>query len=129
MATKKGAAKTAAKGRRYSPAHKQKVVDFVNSVNAEKGRGGVAAATKKFGITALTVSKWMKDAAAAGGAVIKPAGKKSRPGARKAARGTRTAGGRAQVLSQLSKIHDEIAAKKADLDALERRFEKLKAAL
>jgi len=48
------------KGKRYSKEEKQKVVDFVNQYNADhNGRGGVANATKEFGITAMTIKSWM----------------------------------------------------------------------
>ena len=36
--------KTTTKGKRYTDAQKQEVVAFVNKVNADKGRGGQAAA-------------------------------------------------------------------------------------
>lgn len=57
--TKKGKAKTS-KGVRYSTAQKKAIIDFVNKVNAERGRGGITAAVKKFGVTALTISNWIK---------------------------------------------------------------------
>ena len=50
----------AAKGRRYSIKEKQEILDFVDQVNAEKGRGGQSAASKKFTISPLTISAWIR---------------------------------------------------------------------
>lgn len=49
-----------AKGRRYSESEKRKVLAHVDEVNAERGRGGITAASKKFNITPLTISNWMR---------------------------------------------------------------------
>jgi transposase-like protein len=58
----KGGAKKGSKGagKRYSAAEKQEVVDFVNSYNASNGRGGQSEAARKFNISILTVSAWLK---------------------------------------------------------------------
>lgn len=50
------------RGTRYSEAEKQEIVDFVNSYNAENGRGGQSAAVRKFQLSAITVSAWLKRA-------------------------------------------------------------------
>jgi transposase-like protein len=49
-------------GVRYSPEKKQEVVNFVTSYNASNGRGGQNQAVKKFGLSVLTVSAWLKAA-------------------------------------------------------------------
>lgn len=110
------AAKKTTKGKRYTAEEKQSVVDFVNSHNEANGRGGVTAAVKKFGTSALTISAWVKSS---GGASV---GK-----GRKVAKSS--AGGRSGVLAELSKLDGMIAAKRKELDALEVRFERLKSAL
>ena len=61
----KAAAKPAKKkgslqGKRYSDAQKKDVVDFVVAVNTSKGRGGLSAATQKFGISPLSISSWLR---------------------------------------------------------------------
>ena len=111
--------KAASKGKRYTADEKQAVVDFANNHNAEHGRGGVAAAVKKFGASALTIASWMK----------------AIPGGANAGRGKgATAGGsstakRGTVLAELSKLDRLIAGKRKELEALESRFQKLKASL
>jgi transposase-like protein len=113
------ASKKTSKGKRYTADEKQAVVDFVNNHNAEKGRGGVTAAVKKFGATALTIASWVKAGPGAGKAV------KGR-GASSAASAN---GKRGNVLAELSKLDGIIAVKRKELDALEARFQKLKASL
>jgi len=53
------------KGKRYSAEEKQAIVDFVTKMNAEKGRGGQAAASKEFGVSQLTIAGWLKASGAA----------------------------------------------------------------
>ena len=48
------------KGVRYSDEQKAKIVQFVQDHNQANGRGGQSAAVKKFGVSALTISKWSK---------------------------------------------------------------------
>lgn len=64
--------KAAATGVRYTDAEKQKVVDFVSEYNTANGRGGQSAAAKKFNVTPLTISGWLRTL---GGKAAKP-GKK-----------------------------------------------------
>lgn len=104
MATKK-----ASKGKRYSANEKAKIVAFVHAVNSEKGRGGATAATKKFGVSGLTVSSWMKGEAM---------GKGNATGASK--------GGSNKILVQLTELDRKIAEKRKELAALEQKFENLK---
>ena len=109
--------KAARKGKRYSPEEKKEVVDFVSRHNAEHGRGGASAASRKFGVSQLTVAGWLKGGLAAGNS---PA----------AARASGSAGGkRGRVLAELSRLDGMIAARRRELDALEARFQKLKAGL
>lgn len=48
------------RGRRYSPAEKAQVLDFIAKVNREQGGGGQAAAHQKFGIANVTLKLWMQ---------------------------------------------------------------------
>jgi len=58
----KSGAKNGSKGagKRYSATEKQEVVNFVNAYNASNGRGGQSEAARKFNISILTVSAWLK---------------------------------------------------------------------
>lgn len=57
--TKKSSGKSKM-GVRYPAERKQEVVKFVTSYNAANGRGGQNQAAKKFGLSVLTVSAWLK---------------------------------------------------------------------
>ncbi len=87
MSTK---SKKAPTGIRYTDAQKQEVVDFVAKYNSENGRGGQSAAAKKYNITQLTISAWLK---AFGGKSAKTA-KAAKPAANEAPAKAMKIGGR-----------------------------------
>ena len=43
-------------GKRYTDKQKQRILNFVSS----RGRGGISAATKKFGVSYIALARWMK---------------------------------------------------------------------
>lgn len=102
------------KGKRYTPDEKKQIVDFVNQHNAANGRGGATAASQKFGVSQLTVGAWLKSSGGGSGRKL---------GSRE------EASSRSGVLAELSKLDGVIATKRKELDALEARFQKLKASL
>jgi transposase-like protein len=123
------AAKRGGRGKRYTPEKKQEVIDFVNEINSTKGRGGQSAASKKYGISPLTISSWIK---AGPGAPKKRASKKT---ARKA-KVARTLGASKTVGGSLEKRIDDlkalaaqIDAKQSEVDTLKSKFDALKASL
>ena len=134
------ASKKSNKGKRYTDEEKQEIVDFVNEYNAAKGRGGAANASKKFGVSQLTIGAWLKKGKGGATKKVKAAAKKATKGAKRGRPPGRPAkaavvaaaaapGGRAKVLAALAKADEAIAAKRAELDALEAKFEQLKASL
>lgn len=50
------------RGVRYGADVKKEVVKFVHDYNQQNGRGGQSAAARKFDITILTVSAWLRNA-------------------------------------------------------------------
>ena len=104
----------AAKGRRYTAKEKAEIIAFVDKVNADKGRGGQSAASKKYQISPLTISSWIRTwsggvvISSGGGAVAGPIGKK---------------------LSKLQALHDQIARAEKELSKLKAQFNSLKSAL
>lgn len=123
--------KSSSKGKRYTPAEKRKIIAFVDEVNAEKGRGGQSAASKKFGISQLTISSWIKKGGVAPAAV--PSEDPTRPAiakrGRKAKAAAPAASGRGKALAQLGALHDEITRRRKELDQLEAKFQKIKDSL
>ncbi|MBB5350027.1 transposase-like protein [Haloferula luteola] len=101
------------KGKRYTDAEKQEVVDYVNEINSSKGRGGQSAASKKFKISPLTISGWLKKSDSV------PTGKS-----------TASVGGSiTKKLAKLQDLHGEIARKEKELEKLRAQFEALKGSL
>ena len=113
-APKKAARKKTAQGKRYSQAQKDQVLAFVEKANSPKGRGGVAAAVRKFGINALTIRNWNKKRGASPASAKKTAKRST---------------GREGVLAELVDLQKQIGKRTAELEALEGRFAKLKEAL
>lgn len=107
----------AAKGRRYTNKEKSEIVAFVDKVNAEKGRGGQSAASKKYKISPLTISSWIRSGIGGG---LSSAG---------AASGASAAGPIGKKLSKLQMLHDQIARAEKDLAKLKVQFNALKSAL
>lgn len=107
--TKGGASKM---GVRYSGEFKKEVVDFVNSYNETNGRGGQNQAAKKFNLSVLTVSSWLK---AAG---VKSPGRKSL--AKKAVKVAAKASKSAKKATQKAK-----AGALSELEALKAAIRKL----
>ena len=105
----------AAKGRRYSTKEKADIIAFVDKVNADKGRGGQSAASKKYKISPLTISSWIRSGA--GGGLSLPSGSSS------------VAGPIGKKLSKLQALHDQIARAEKELSKLKSQFNSLKSAL
>jgi len=97
------------KGRRYSDKEKAQVLAYVHKVNSERGRGGITSAAKKFKITPLTISNWMRR-------VESPAPRTSTP----------DKADFADSLRRLADLHDAISKKEAELADLHREYGSLK---
>lgn len=120
VASKGKATKTNARGTRYTPKQKAEILDFVNQVNEEKGRGGAAAAARKFGISQITIGIWVKKSG-------KPSVSK-KSAAKGATRGRPKAVGNdvASKLRRLADLHEEISAAEAGLKSLKAEYAALK---
>lgn len=51
----------AANGKRYTRSRREKIIQHVLEVNEKKGRGGVASASKKYGVSASSIGKWLSE--------------------------------------------------------------------
>ncbi|WP_035615003.1 hypothetical protein [Haloferula sp. BvORR071] len=105
----------AAKGRRYTAKEKADIIAFVDKVNADKGRGGQSAASKKYKISPLTISSWIRTGP--GGGSLSIGG------------GSAVAGPIGKKLSKLQALHDQIARAEKELSKLKTQFNSLKSAL
>ena len=95
------------KGTRYSDREKAEVLSYVEKVNAERGRGGITAAAKKFDITPLTISNWLKKTG------VTP-------------RARRASGDFSANLRRLAELHETISTKETELIRLQREYQTLK---
>lgn len=119
----KGGAKKGSKGagKRYSAAEKQEVIDFVNSYNASNGRGGQSEAARKFNISILTVSAWLKKSGnkvAKGGKAV-AAGKAS----------AKVSSALTSKVASLIEMSDRVRKAEIELEKLRAGYESLKAAI
>lgn len=110
--------------KRYDQKTKDEVVAFIKQFNDENGRGGQAAASKKYNLNPITIKSWLQKAG------VKTPGKtgKKRKGAQKtraagAVRASRSASGSgAGALERMLQIRN-------DISKLENEFDSLKASL
>jgi transposase-like protein len=139
------AKKTASKGKRYSDSEKAEILEFITKTNAESGRGGQSAASKKFGISQLTLSSWIKKAANPGAPKGKPGRKPKADKVEKAAKvanavrtvklgrppkaAAATGGGYAAKANELLALASQIDAAEKSLAQLKAKFNALKSAL
>ena len=121
---KKKATASKGRGKRYTPAQKAKVLAYVDEVNAKQGRGGAAAASRKFGISQITIGQWAKKSGSKSAA--KPVAKKAKRGRKPAAN---KGAGFSAKLRRLADVHEGIIKAKADLASLEAEYTKLKKSL
>lgn len=99
------------RGKRYSTKEKAEILTFVDQYNAENGRGGAAAASRKFSVSQLTIGNWLKDAGS-------PSPRRKRSDA-----------DISNVLTRLGEIHKTMASQEEDLDKLRKEYAGLKSQL
>lgn len=103
------------RGKRYTAEEKSKIIAFVESHNSANGRGGQSAAAKKFGVSQLTISGWLKGSGAGAST-----GSKAKSGVK---------GSMQNKLSTLLSLGDDIEKLDKELSAKRAKFEAIKASL
>lgn len=98
------------KGKRYTSAEKAEVLNWVNDYNAKHGRGGVANASKEFGITQLTIHNWVRQGGAAMGGNS----------------GLRVAPNHSGILRELADLLDQISERESELSSLLKEYDALR---
>lgn len=104
-------AKPQGRGKRYSNNEKAEILIFVDKHNAQKGRGGAAAASRKYKVSQLTIGNWLKEA-----------------GSPSPSRKTKT-GDISKVLKRLGDIHKKMAKVEEELGTLRKEYASLKSLL
>ncbi len=112
-------------GKRYSAEEKAEIFSFVRAFDAENKRGGMKAASDKYGVSVVTLSNWKKNskgpkkrktqAKAKKAAIQKPA--KTTPTSGKLAAGTLEA-----ILDRLQEIRSEIHTLEKEFDGLKKKL-------
>ena len=104
------------KGKRYNPEERKEILDFIASYNKKNKRGGLKTASKKYKVSAVSISRWMKSS-------DKPDKKKGRkpgrkPGRKAAARVS--SGDIGKTLARLGELHGQIESLQAEYDAVKK---------
>ncbi len=128
MSSKTKGAKSSAKGKRYSAAEKEEILNYVEQVNADKGRGGQSAASKKYKISPLTISSWIK-ARKGGGASAPARATKAAKATSAGSIGGAVSGSMSKKLAKLQGLHDQIDRTEQELAKLRAQFDALKGSL
>jgi transposase len=119
------------RGKRYSKAEVSEIIAFINDHNTKNKRGGQKVASEKFGVSAVTISRWMNldGKKSADNPSKKPAKRGRKPGTKNArkkstvsrAKGSVTAGkDPAATLARLGQIYQQIEALQTEYDALKK---------
>ena len=103
--------KSVGRGKRYTRAERVKILTYVDKYNATNGRGGAAAASRKFEVSQLTIGNWLKMAGSPS-----PKRKKSNVDINKA-------------LKRLGEIHKLMSNTEAELNKLRKEYAELKASI
>jgi hypothetical protein len=112
----------AKKGIRYTAELKQEVVDFVVAYNSANGRGGQSQAAKKFNLSVITVSTWLKK----GGAKAKVA-KVSKVAAKKGS--AAAPAGLAAKVASLVEINEQVRQAETQLEKLYTKHDSIMASI
>lgn len=107
--------------KRYSPKERAKILRSVAAYNKANGRGGVAHAVKKYKVTFLTLSRWLKKTNAKITSGKKASKKKSRVKASSGLLGKSLT----QSLSKIGKLEKEISQRQALIQMEKRKIKKL----
>ena len=103
--------KPQSRGKRYTTKEKADILIFVDKHNAENGRGGAAAASRKFKVSQLTIGNWLKEAGS-------PSPRRKKQSSYISA-----------VLKRLGDVHKKMANVEEELDGLRKEYASLKAQL
>ena len=104
-------------GIRYTDKEKAEIVQFVRDYDKRNKRGGQSAAVKKFGVTQITVAKWLK-ADGPAPARKKKATSKAGKNAPVAAAARPAPGGTVAILKRMLAIQEQIEALEGDYAGL-----------
>ena len=109
-------------GKRYSPKEKEEIAQFIADYNTTHKRGGMKAASDKYGVSVVTLSNWGKSSRKVKKRKVKKAAPKKATAVKKVAAPKAPASVPQEALTRMLAIRGEI-------EALEKEYESLKAKL
>jgi transposase-like protein len=95
--------------KRYTQEEKQEILALVEKVNTEKGRGGVTAAVREYGVSPITVNSWLRNRKEQWYSV--PLSKNA---------------SQVEVFQRLADLHSSIEDKRQELADMEKEYKSLK---
>lgn len=95
--------------KRYTDSEKAKILRFVQQVNQDRGRGGVSAAVREFGISPITVNGWLRSQKESGPTLPLPKNASA-----------------VEVFQRLADLHSSIESKRDELERMEKEYDDLK---
>ncbi|MGJ8723814.1 MAG: transposase [Roseibacillus sp.] len=95
--------------KRYTDDEKAKILRFVQQVNQDKGRGGVSAAVREFGISPITVNGWLRNQKESGPTLPLPKNASA-----------------VEIFQRLADLHSSIESKRDELERMESEYSELK---
>lgn len=95
--------------KRYNDDEKAKILRFVQQVNQDKGRGGVSAAVREFGISPITVNGWLRNQKESGPTLPLPKNASA-----------------VEIFQRLADLHSSIESKRDELQRMESEYSDLK---
>ena len=105
-------------GKRYTAEEKAEIAQFIAGYNKEHKRGGMKAASEKYGVSVVTLSNWGKKKKASGKKKVKA--KKAAAKVVKKAVAKKAAPGKETALKRMQAILVEIAALEQEYNALKK---------
>lgn len=95
--------------KRYTDEEKAQILRFVQQVNQERGRGGVSAAVREFGISPITVNGWLRNQKDSGPTLPLPKNASA-----------------VEIFQRLADLHSSIESKRDELAKMEKEYNDLK---
>jgi transposase-like protein len=110
--------------KRYSPESKAEILAFIRDHDATNRRGGKSAAVRKYGVSALTLSNWLK-ASKTNEKRVKTEGKGKAKTPMSAKRGRTSGSGTSNIevtLKRMLEIRNRVAALMSEFESLKERI-------
>ncbi len=121
-----GSAAKGKQGRRYTADEKAEMVEFIAAFNAENKRGGMKAASEKYGVSVVTLSNWGKTSRGPQKRKTRSKAKTKRAAVKRI---VKTAPAASQAAADPDSVLKRLQAIRAEIAGLEKEYNTLKKTL